>query len=47
MKYIKEDYVDITSVFHKKLNILTLYESEMLPYPQTRNESSMTALILL
>lgn len=42
--FIPNYYVDITSVFHKKLKILNLYESEMLPYPQTRNESSMTAL---
>lgn len=42
--FIPNYYVDITGVFERKLKILNLYESEMLPYPQTRNESTMTAL---
>ena len=42
--FIPNYYVDITSVFERKLEILKLYESEMLPYPQTRNESAVRAL---
>lgn len=37
-------FVDISSEMADKLKILKLYENEMLPYPNTRNENTMTAL---
>ena len=42
--FIPNYYVDISDTFKQKNEILKVYESEMLPYPQTRNESTMTAL---
>lgn len=37
-------FVDITKYLNKKLEILELFKSELLPYPQTRNLSTMKAL---
>lgn len=37
-------FVDITEQYQRKKEILELYESELLPYPQTRNLSTMEAL---
>lgn len=42
--FIPNYYVDITETFEKKMNIMEMYESEMLEYPHTRNKSTMTAL---
>ena len=42
--FIANYFVDITEEMNKKNEIMKLYESEMLPYPQTRNESTMVAL---
>lgn len=42
--FIPNYYVDVSDVFEKKLSILRQYESELLPYPETRNVSTMTAL---
>jgi len=42
--FIANYFVDITEEMQQKNEIMKLYESEMLPYPQTRNESTMTAL---
>ncbi|MDD5929231.1 MAG: PIG-L family deacetylase [Spirochaetales bacterium] len=42
--FIPNYFVDVSEYYEKKLDILKTYESEMLPYPQTRNESTMTAL---
>ncbi len=43
-QFIANYYVDITKEFNKKQEILKIYESELLPYPQTRNLSTMQAL---
>lgn len=43
-QFIANFYVDITDQFQRKLEILKLYESELLPYPLTRNLSTMEAL---
>ncbi len=43
-QFIANYYVDITKEFEKKQEILKIYESELLPYPQTRNLSTMQAL---
>lgn len=37
-------FVDITKEFAKKTEILKLFESELLPYPMTRNQSTIEAL---
>lgn len=42
--FIPNYFVDITDAFKRKIEILKTYESELLPNPQTRNESSLTAL---
>ena len=42
--FVPNYFVNISRVFKRKLEILDLYKTEMLPYPQTRNESTMTAL---
>ena len=43
-QFIANYYVDITKEFEKKQEILKIYESELLPYPQTRNLNTMQAL---
>ncbi len=43
-QFIANYFVDITKEFNKKQEILKLYESELLPYPETRNLSTMQAL---
>ncbi len=43
-QFIPNYYVDITKEFQKKQEILKIYESELLPYPQTRNLNTMQAL---
>ena len=42
--FVPNYFVDITDEMQKKLEIFKLYESELLPYPATRNESTITAL---
>lgn len=42
--FIPNYYVDITSTFARKNEILKIYESELLPYPETRNLNTMEAL---
>lgn len=42
--FIPNYFVDISHEMEKKIEILKMYESEMLPYPQTRNESTMRSL---
>jgi len=42
--FVPNYFVDITDEMQKKLEIFKLYESELLPYPSTRNESTITAL---
>lgn len=42
--FIPNYYVDISDTFQEKLNIMSLYQSEMLPYPMTRNQNAMTSL---
>lgn len=42
--FIVNYFVDISEEMQQKLEIMSLYESEMLPYPQTRNNSTMIAL---
>ena len=42
--FIANYYVDITKQFERKQQILNIYESELLPYPQTRNLDTMKAL---
>lgn len=42
--FIPNYYVDISETFEQKIQIMKMYESEMLEYPHTRNESTMTAL---
>lgn len=43
-QFIANYFVDITKEYAKKEEILKIYESELLPYPQTRNLSTMQAL---
>lgn len=43
-QFIANYYVEITKEFEKKQEILKIYESELLPYPQTRNLNTMQAL---
>lgn len=43
-QFIANYFVDITKEFEKKQEILEIYESELLPYPQTRNLNTMQAL---
>lgn len=43
-QFIANYYVDITDVFERKMEVLRLYQLELLPYPQTRNESTIKAL---
>jgi len=42
--FIPNYFVDITDTFSKKIEILQLYESELLPYPKTRNIDAIRAL---
>lgn len=42
--FVPNYFVNITNEFEKKLHILGLYGQELLPYPQSRNISAMTAL---
>ena len=42
--FIPNYFVDISNEMEEKVEIMKLYESEMLPYPATRNESTMRAL---
>ncbi len=42
--FVPNHFVDITETMSKKMQILGLYESELLPYPQTRNIDTMKAL---
>ena len=42
--FIPNYFVDITNYFQTKQDILNIYESELLPYPHTRNLSTMQAL---
>jgi len=42
--FLPNYFIDITETFSKKIEILQLYESELLPYPQTRNTNAMKAL---
>lgn len=42
--FIPNYFVDITEEMTRKNEIMKIYETEMLPYPQTRNESTLTAL---
>lgn len=37
-------YVDISKYYQRKMEILSLFDAELLPYPQTRNLDTMTAL---
>ena len=43
-QFIANYFVDISKEYAKKEEILEIYESELLPYPQTRNLSTMQAL---
>lgn len=43
-QFIANYFVDISKEYTKKEEILKIYESELLPYPQTRNLSTMQAL---
>ena len=43
-QFIANYFVDITKEYAKKEKVLKIYESELLPYPQTRNVSTMQAL---
>lgn len=43
-QFVANYYVDITDHYHRKEEILRLYENELLPFPQTRNLSTMQAL---
>ncbi len=43
-QFITNYFVDISKEYAKKEEILKIYESELLPYPQTRNLSTMQAL---
>ena len=43
-QFIANYFVDISKEYAKKEEILKIYESELLPYPQTRNLSTMQAL---
>ena len=43
-QFLANYYVDITKEYTKKEEILKIYESELLPYPLTRNLSTMQAL---
>lgn len=42
--FVPNYFVDITKEFPRKKQILELFESELLPYPLTRNQSTMEAL---
>lgn len=42
--FIPNYYVDISDTFKKKIEILKLYQSELLPYPLTRNLNTMESL---
>jgi LmbE family N-acetylglucosaminyl deacetylase len=42
--FVPNHYVDITSTFAKKKEILEYYQDELLPYPFTRNISTMESL---
>lgn len=42
--FIPNYYVDISDTFKEKLRILGLYQSELLPYPMTRNLNTMESL---
>lgn len=42
--FVPNYFVDITEEMSKKLEIFKLYESEYLPYPSTRNDSTVVAL---
>jgi LmbE family N-acetylglucosaminyl deacetylase len=42
--FIPNYFIDISFYFDKKIEILNIFKSELLPYPQTRNISSMGAL---
>lgn len=44
MMFIPNYYVDISETFEEKLRILELYQSELLPYPMTRNLNTMESL---
>ena len=37
-------FIDISEVFIKKIEILKMFGSELLPYPMTRNQSAIEAL---
>lgn len=43
-QFIANYFVDISKEYAKKEEILKIYESELLPYPQTRNLNTMQAL---
>ena len=43
-QFIANYFVDISAEFESKQRILKIYESELLPYPQTRNMSTISAL---
>ena len=43
-QFVANYFVDITEQYPHKEEILKIYESELLPYPQTRNLSTMQAL---
>lgn len=43
-QFIANYFVDITEHYHRKEEILKIYESELLPYPQTRNLNTIQAL---
>lgn len=43
-QFIANYFVDITEQYQRKEEIMKIYESELLPYPQTRNISTMQAL---
>jgi LmbE family N-acetylglucosaminyl deacetylase len=42
--FLPNYYVDISKTFKRKIEILNLFKSELLPYPETRNIETMTAL---
>lgn len=42
--FVPNYFVDITDEFCKKIKILELFESELLAYPMTRNQSAIEAL---
>ena len=44
MAFIPNYFIDISFFFDKKIEILNIFKSELLPYPQTRNISTMSAL---